>query len=99
MNQPLTRKPSTPSLSNKQSETSTFFREGKNPAVKSRHYEQILASACIYVDDNDEAAATDTCKALCQTLLDTKQTIPQDSFFNDDLFKRICQGETKGKGL
>lgn len=43
------------------------------------------------MEDNDEAATTDTCKVLCQTLLDAEQTIPQDSLFNDELFKRICQ--------
>lgn len=92
MSQSLIRKRSSASLSNQQSDISGIsFREGKNPAVKSRRYEQILLSAGIYMDDNDEAAVTDTCKTLCQTLLNAKQTIPQDSLFNDDLFKRICQ--------
>lgn len=43
------------------------------------------------MDDNHEVTTTETCKALCQTLLDTKQIVPQDSLFNDDLFKRIFQ--------
>ncbi|KAI4132407.1 MAG: hypothetical protein LQ347_002605 [Umbilicaria vellea] len=92
MNQILIRKRSSPSLSNPESGVSgVSFREGKNPAVKSRRYEQALASAGIYMVDDDEAATTDTCKVLCQTLLDAKQTIPQDSIFNDEQFKRICQ--------
>jgi len=92
MSQSLTRKRSTPSLSNRQSDISgVSLREGKNPAVKNRRYEQILASAGIYMDDDDEVVTTDACKLLCQALLDTEQTVPQDSLFNDDLFKRICQ--------
>jgi len=92
MSQPLTRKRSTPSLSNKQSDISgVSLREGKNPAVKNRRYEQILASAGIYMDDDDEVVATDASKILCQTLLDIEQKVPQDSLFNDVLFRRICQ--------
>lgn len=92
MSQPLTRKRSTPSLSNNQSDISgVSLREGKNPAVKNRRYEQILASAGIYMDDDDEVVATDASKILCQTLLDIEQKVPQDSLFNDVLFRRICQ--------
>ena len=39
----------------------------------------------------DGEFATDECKTLCKTLLNTEQTIPQDSLFNDDVFERICQ--------
>ncbi|KAI9701455.1 MAG: hypothetical protein M1836_001510 [Candelina mexicana] len=92
MSQSLIRKRSTPSLSNQQSDISgVSLREGKNPAVRSRRYEQILASAGIYMDNDDEVVTTDACKILCQTLLDTEQTVPQDSLFNDDIFERICQ--------
>ncbi len=92
MSQSLTRKRSTPSLSNQQSDISgVSLREGKNPVVKNRRYEQILASAGIYMDKGDEEATTDACKILCKTLLDTEQTVPQDSLFNDDLFERICE--------
>ncbi|KAI9799450.1 MAG: hypothetical protein M1825_004550 [Sarcosagium campestre] len=89
--QMLIRKRSNPSLQNRPSEdSSTSVREGKNPAVKSRRYVQLLALASIYMTDNDDVATTDTCKALCQTLLNREQTVPQDSLFNDDIFKRIC---------
>ena len=92
MSHSLTRKRSTPSLSNKQSDISgVSLREGKNPAVKSRRYEQILTSAGIYMDRGDEEATTGASKILCNTLLDLEQTVPQDTLFNDDLFERICE--------
>jgi len=92
MTHSLTRKRSTPSLSKHESDISgVSLREGKNPAVKSRRYEQLLTSAGIYMDDDDKVATTKECKALCQTLLNADQTVPHDSLFNDDLFKRVCQ--------
>ena len=87
----LTRKRSTPSLSKYGSDLSSVpLREGKNPAVKSRRYEQLLISISIYIDDNDKVATTKECKALCQTLLNDDQTVLRDSLFNDNLFKRVC---------
>ncbi|MCJ1427229.1 hypothetical protein MMC29_005132 [Sticta canariensis] len=72
----LTRKRSTPSLSKHESDISgVSLREGKNPLVKSRRYEQILVSAGIYMDDDDKVATTNECKALCQTLLNADQTV------------------------
>lgn len=92
MTHSLTRKRSTPSLSKHESDISgVSLREGKNPAVKSRRYEQLLISAGIYMDEEDKVAATEECKALCQTLLNADQIVPHDSLFNDDLFKRVCQ--------
>lgn len=92
MTHSLTRKRSTSSLSKHESDiTGVSLREGKNPAVKSRRYEQILVSAGIYMDDDDKVATTNECKALCQTLLNADQVVPYDSLFNDDLFKRFCQ--------
>lgn len=88
----LIRKKSTPSLSKHESDISgVSLREGKNPLVKSRRYEQILVSAGIYMDDDDEVATTNESKALCQTLFNTDQTVPHDSLFNNDLFRRIYQ--------
>ncbi len=92
MTHSLTRKRSTPSLSKHESDTSGLsLREGKNPAVKSRRYEQLLISAGIYMDDEDKVSTTKKCKALCQNLLNADQKVPPDSLFNDDLFKRVCQ--------
>ncbi|KAI9670787.1 MAG: hypothetical protein M1817_003898 [Caeruleum heppii] len=88
----LTRKRSTPSLSKRESDISgVSLREGKNPAVRNRRYEQILVSVGIYMDRGDEEAITDASKILCKTLLDTNQIVPQDTVFNDDLFERVCE--------
>ena len=89
----LARKRSSASLNKHESETtgSSSIREGKNPAVKSRRYEQLLVSAGIYMDDDDEVAPHQGCKSMCQTLLQTDQVVPQDSLFNDSLIKRVCQ--------
>ena len=90
MNQSLTRKRSTPSLSKHESDISgVSLREGKNPAVKSRRYETILASAGIYMG-KPEIPPTNECKSLCQALLHTEQSTPKDSIFRDDLFETAC---------
>lgn len=92
MTHSLIRKRSTPSLSKHESDISgVSLREGKNPAVKSRRYEQLLISAGICMDDDDKVTTTGECKALRQTLLIADQTVPYDSLFNDNLFKRVCQ--------
>ena len=90
MSQPLTRKRSTPSLSKHESDISgVSLREGKNPAVKSRRYETILASAGIYMG-KPEMPPTNECKSLCQALLRTEQSTPKDTIFRDDLFETAC---------
>ena len=41
--------------------------------------------------DDDAENNGQTLKTLCKTLLETDQTVPQDSLFRDDLFKKICE--------
>jgi hypothetical protein len=93
MSQSLTRKRSTPSLSKQESDISgVSLREGKNPAVRSRRYQQILESVGICMGQPEphlRAAQTD--KALCQELLKKEQPVPKDSLFNDDLFESTCE--------
>jgi len=93
MSQPLTRKRSTPSLSKHESDISgVSLREGKNPAVRSRRYQQILESVGIYMGQPEphlRAAQTD--KALCQDLLQKEQPVLKDSMFNDNLFESTCE--------
>ena len=78
MSQPLTRKRSSPSLSRHELDISgVSLREGKNPAVRSRRYQQILESVGIYMGQPEpplRAAQTD--KALCQELLKKEQPVP-----------------------
>ena len=38
-----------------------------------------------------ELGVTATSKSFCQTLLETKQTFPDDSLSRDDLFKKIYE--------
>ena len=85
----LTRKRSTPSLSKHESDISgVSLREGKNPLVKSRRYEQILKSVGIYMGQPEpHLRATKVDKALCRELLNKEQPVPKDSLFNDDLFE------------
>lgn len=89
MTHSLTRKRSTPSLSKHESDISgVSLREGKNPLVKSRRYEQILKSVGIYMGQPEpHFRATKVDKALCQELLNKEQPVPKDSLFNDDLFE------------
>ncbi|KAL9101910.1 MAG: hypothetical protein Q9163_002876 [Psora crenata] len=89
----LTRKRSTPSLSKHESDISgVSLREGKNPAVKSRRYETILASASIYMGQPEPyLRVTLMDKALCQELLKKEQPVPIDSLFNADLFESTCE--------
>ena len=89
----LTRKRSTPSLSKNESEISDVsLREGKNPAVKSRRYQQILESVGIYMGQPEpHLRVTQTDKALCQKLLKKEQPVPKDSLFDDDLFESTCE--------
>ena len=87
----LTRKRSTPSLSKYESDVSgVSLREGKNPLVKSRRYETILASAGIYMG-KPEMPTTNECKSLCKTMLEARQPIPQDTIFRDDFFETACE--------
>jgi len=90
MTHSLTRKRSTPSLSKHESDISgVSLREGKNPAVKSRRYETILASASIYMG-KPEMPPRNECKSFCVTMLHAEQPTPQDTIFRDDLFETAC---------
>jgi len=93
MSKPLTRKRSTPSLSKHESDISgVSLREGKNPAVRSSRYQQILESVGIYMGQPEpHLRSTQTDKALCQELLKKEQPVPKDSLFNDDLFESTCE--------
>ncbi|KAI4225204.1 MAG: hypothetical protein LQ349_007105, partial [Xanthoria aureola] len=93
MSQPLTRKRSTPSLSKHESDISgVSLREGKNPAVRSRRYQQILESVGICMGQPEpHVRAAQADMALCQELLQKEQPVPKDSLFNDDLFEYTCE--------
>lgn len=89
----LTRKRSTPSLSKHESDISgVSLREGKNPLVKSRRYQQVLESAGIHMGQPEQhLRASHTEKILCQELLKEGQPMPKDSLFDDNLFESTCE--------
>ncbi|KAI0908887.1 hypothetical protein F4823DRAFT_465847 [Ustulina deusta] len=100
LNHLLARKKSTSSLRGKQSEagsapSSTTAsdekpREAKSTPYKRASYETVLATKGSFMDKFDEGiekASSD----LCQTLLHSEQTYPQNSLFRDDLFDTTCR--------
>ncbi len=42
-------------------------------------------------DDIDDDNKGEDMKTLCKNLLERDQTLPQDSLFGDDLFKKTCE--------
>ncbi|KAF2191665.1 hypothetical protein K469DRAFT_477918, partial [Zopfia rhizophila CBS 207.26] len=43
-----------------------------------------------YVGENEEGIIKE-CKEMCRTLLDMKQTVPEDSMFQDAFFQDTCE--------
>ncbi|RDL39116.1 uncharacterized protein BP5553_03456 [Venustampulla echinocandica] len=95
----LARKKSSPG--GKQSEASTATpssatasdekpRETRGTPYKHASYETILATKGSFINkiDKDIKKAS---SSLCQTLLYSEQTYPQNSLFRDDLFDTTCQ--------
>jgi hypothetical protein len=53
-------------------------------------YEDILKAAGIFMHNNGKVTPTDACVTLCKALLDTAQSVPEDSLFRDDRFQETC---------
>ncbi|KAL8683230.1 MAG: hypothetical protein Q9224_006705, partial [Gallowayella concinna] len=93
----LARKKSSTSFPRKQSLSSIrtpsdqLPREVKSAQYKDSDYAVELENEGSYMRDFDEDNVPNTIRDLCQTLLETEQTVPQDSLFRDDLFKRTCR--------
>lgn len=97
----LTRKKSSASLRRKQSQSTLQTpsdqpsRESKSSQYNTPDYEIKLEQKGSYmreyddIDDNDDKGKN--MKTLCKTLLERDQTVPQDSLFRDDLFKKTCE--------
>ncbi|KAK8900777.1 hypothetical protein QC760_010541 [Botrytis cinerea] len=101
MNHLLAKKKSSSSLRSKQSEvgyaapTSITPSDQKPREVKSAPYTRpsyatIIATKGSFMDKSD-LGITDASKKLCQILLDTKQTTPEDSLFRDEIFDKACR--------
>ncbi|KAF2001131.1 hypothetical protein P154DRAFT_490438 [Amniculicola lignicola CBS 123094] len=99
MDCPIPKKRSSSSLRRAQSEASSAAplsasdqrpREEKSALYRATRYVTLLATKGSFMD-KDEEGIKDESKILCRTLLESDQTVPQDSLFRDDLFEAICR--------
>ncbi|MCJ1308305.1 hypothetical protein MMC25_001958 [Agyrium rufum] len=65
-------------------------RDTKSGPYRGSSYATILATKGSFMEDFD-SDIVDKSESLCTTLLEKKQTVPQDSLFRDDLFVKTCQ--------
>ena len=87
---PLRRKTSADSMTTPSDQQP---REVKSAKYKTTSYETVLATKGSFMNESESPTLdiTNTSKSLCRTLLQSEQTVPQDSLFRDDLFKRTCR--------
>lgn len=91
------RKKSSSSLGRKKSQSSLqtasdqLPREIKSARYRNPDYAIELEDAGSYMREFDDDVIPKNVRDLCWTLLETEQTVPQDSLFRDDLFKKICR--------
>jgi len=84
------------SLRRKQSDSSLtgssdqLPREAKSAQYRTINYSTILATKGSFMDESDFGITTSS-KSMCESLLQTEQTVPQDSLFRDDLFYKTCR--------
>ena len=88
----LRRKQSQSSI---QTSSDQLSRESRGSQYNTPDYEIKLERQGSYMRDHDDI---DDCvnkegsvKQICMTFLDGDQTVPQDTLFRDDLFKKICE--------
>lgn len=98
MSQSLIRKRSASSIRGGQPDSRSVTpsgatpRDGKSATYRSSRYENQLASAGIYKGQPEpHLRLTNLSKALCQKILNTEQSIPKNSLFEDDLFESTCE--------
>jgi len=84
---PLRRKNSESSF---QTPSDQLPREVKSAQYRDPEYEVGLAAKGSFMDKSD-LDITDDSRSLCRRLLQSVQTVPQDSLFRDDLFEKTCQ--------
>ncbi|KAB5581155.1 hypothetical protein GE09DRAFT_1085286 [Coniochaeta sp. 2T2.1] len=97
MDRLLARKKSSSNLTRKRSNSATSTtpsdqkpREEKSAPYRNQRYETLLEIKGSYMTQSplDLAGAS---QAICQSLLDKAQPVPDDSLFRDDVFKATCQ--------
>ena len=65
-------------------------RESKSVPYQDTRYTALLAAKGSFMEQST-LDITDASKRLCQRLLESKQNVPKDSLFRDDLFRKTCQ--------
>lgn len=98
MHRLLAKKRSTASLRRKRSETSfvtstapSDLKAEKSAPYKNPSYETVLERNAGSYMDKYKAGVTEASERLCQTLLDSKEIIPKDTIFRDDIFDDTCE--------
>ncbi|OJD10150.1 hypothetical protein ACJ73_09916 [Blastomyces percursus] len=102
MNHLLLRKKSSSYLRDKQLEpvftrisatpSDQIQREAKSNPYRHSSYQTVLAIKSSFMGWSDLSIIAAS-KKLCQTLLETEQSISPDSLFHDTLFNKICKQE------
>ncbi len=82
----LRRKPSDSSLTGS---SDRLPREAKSAQYRTAKYSIILATKGSFMVKSDFGITTSS-KSTCQSLLQTEQTVPQDSLFRDNAFDKTC---------
>ena len=91
------RKKSSSSLGRKKSQSSLqtpsdqLPREVKSAQYRNPEYAIELENEGSYMREFDDDDVSKNVRDLCRTLLESQQTVPQDSLFRDDLFKKTCR--------
>jgi hypothetical protein len=91
------RKKSSASLRRKNSQSTLqtpsdqLPREVKSAQYRNPDYTLELENEGSYMREFDDDDIPKNVRDLCRTLLDTEQTVPQDSLFRDDRFKKTCR--------
>ena len=83
----LNRKQSDSSLNGSSDQKS---RENKSTKYRNANYAILLERKGSYMKES-KLGVTKASLIRCKTLLDSKQTVPKDSLFRDDLFKTTCE--------
>ncbi len=66
-------------------------RESKSVAYRDTRYTTLLEGKGSYMREFDDNDIPEDVKDLCQTLLKRDQTVPQNSLFRNDIFKKTCR--------
>ncbi|KAL2259997.1 hypothetical protein VTK26DRAFT_6150 [Humicola hyalothermophila] len=93
----LARRKSSSNLSRKRSNSATSTtpsdqkpREEKSALYRQRSYKTLLATKGSFMDESP-LGITEESKGTYVVLLESDQTIPNDTLFRDDLFKQTCR--------